>query len=346
MSTKRLGFFSRLLDDVPAGERYRLATEQIVHAERHGFNTAWVAQHHFHRDEGGLPSPLPFLSFVAARTTRIRLGTGIIILPMEDPVRLAEDTAVLDLLSNGRLEIGLGTGATPESFLAFGIEKADRNEVFNRNYARLLEAWRGAALGHDENRLYPDGGSLEQRIWQATFSAAGAERIGQAGSGLMLSRTQPRSADQPWQTLPDIQHPIVDAYLANLPAGIAPRILGSRSLFVADTREEALKYAEIGLNRVLDRFIANGHHVPDRSLPALIRSFDVHVGTPDDVIASLSADSVLERATDVVFQVHSVDPPHALILRSLELTAQQVAPTLGWTGGQTSPVLKVAGGQR
>lgn len=346
MSTKRLGFFSRLLDDVPAGERYRLATEQIVHAERQGFDTAWVAQHHFHRDEGGLPSPLPFLSFVAARTTRIRLGTGIIILPMEDPVRLAEDTAVLDLLSNGRLEIGLGTGATPESFLAFGIEKADRNAVFNRNYARLLDAWRGAPLGHDENRLYPEAGSLEQRIWQATFSAAGAERIGQAGSGLMLSRTQPRSADQPWQTLPDIQHPIVDAYLANLPAGIAPRILGSRSLFVADTREEALKYAEIGLNRVLDRFIANGHNVPDRSLPALIRSFDVHVGTPDDVIASLSADSVLSRATDLVFQVHSVDPPHALILRSLELTAQRVAPALGWTGGQTSPVLKVAGGQR
>lgn len=194
-----------------------------------------------------------------------------------------------------------------------------------------------APLGHDENRLYPDGGSLEQRIWQATFSAAGAERIGQAGSGLMLSRTQPRSADLPWQTLPEIQHPIVDAYLANLPAGVAPRILGSRSLFVADTREEALKYAEIGLNRVLDRFIANGHHVPDRSLQALIRSFDVHVGTPDDVIASLTADSVLERATDVVFQVHSVDPPHALILRSLELTAQHVAPALGRTGGQTSP---------
>lgn len=342
MSTKRLGFFTRLLDDAPAGERYRLATEQIVHAEKHGFDSAWVAQHHFHRDEGGLPSPLPFLSFVAARTTRIRLGTGIIILPMENPIRLAEDTAVLDLLSEGRLELGFGTGATPETFLAFGIDKEQRNEAFNRNYAQVHETWRGAPLGHDNNRLYPEAGSLEQRIWQATFSAAGAERIGQAGSGLMLSRTQPRSPDQPFQTLPEIQHPIVDAYLRNLPDGIAPRILGSRTLFVADTREEALKYAEIGLNRVLDRFIANGHHVPDRSLPALIKSFDVHVGTPDDVIASLSADSVLPRVTDLVFQVHSVDPPHKLILRSLELTAQHVAPALGWVGGQSGPGIRIA----
>jgi len=342
MSTKRLGFFTRLLDDVPAGERYRLATEQIVHAEKQGFDSAWVAQHHFHRDEGGLPSPMPFLGFVAARTTRIRLGTGIIILPMEDPIRIAEDTAVVDLLSGGRLELGFGTGATPETFLAFGLDKDQRNAAFNRNYERLHEAWKGAPLGHDDNRLYPDAGSLAQRVWQATFSAPGAERIGLAGSGLMLSRTQPRSAGGPWQTLPEIQHPIVDAYLANLPEGIEPRILGSRTLFVADTREEALRYAEIGLNRVLDRFIANGHHVPDRSLPALIKSFDVHVGTPDDVIASLSADSVLSRVTDLVFQAHSVDPPHKLILRSLELTAQYVAPALGWAGRPVSPGIKIA----
>ncbi len=342
MNTKRVGFFTRLLDDAPAGERYRLATEQIVHAEKQGFDSAWVAQHHFHRDEGGLPSPMPFLGFVAARTSRIRLGTGIIILPMEDPIRIAEDTAVLDLMSGGRLELGFGTGATPETFLAFGLDKDQRNAAFNRNYERLHEAWKGAPLGHDDNRLYPEAGSLAQRVWQATFSAPGAERIGLAGSGLMLSRTQPRSADGSWQTLPEIQHPIVDAYLANLPPGIEPRILGSRTLFVADTREEALKYAEIGLNRVLDRFIANGHHVPDRSLPALIKSFDVHVGTPDDVIASLSADSVLPRVTDLVFQAHSVDPPHKLILRSLELTAQHVAPALGWARQHSSPGIKIA----
>jgi alkanesulfonate monooxygenase SsuD/methylene tetrahydromethanopterin reductase-like flavin-dependent oxidoreductase (luciferase family) len=62
----------------------------------------------------------------------------------------------------------------------------------------------------------------------------------------------------------------------------------------------------------------------------MVSAFDVHVGTPDDVIASLSADSTLERVTDLVFQAHSIDPPHPYILRSIELIAERVAPALGW----------------
>jgi len=106
---KRLGFFTRLLEDASPGDRYRFAVEQIVHAEQNGFDSAWIAQHHFHANEGGLPSPLVLLSHVAALTSRIRLGTGVITLPLENPIRTAEDAAVLDLLSGGRLELGLAT---------------------------------------------------------------------------------------------------------------------------------------------------------------------------------------------------------------------------------------------
>ena len=97
----RLGFFTRLLDRTDAAERYRLAIAQMVHAESCGFDSAWVAQHHFHEDEGGLPAPFVFLSQVAAQTTRIRLGTGIVTLPLELPIRVAEDAAVLDLMCGG-----------------------------------------------------------------------------------------------------------------------------------------------------------------------------------------------------------------------------------------------------
>jgi alkanesulfonate monooxygenase SsuD/methylene tetrahydromethanopterin reductase-like flavin-dependent oxidoreductase (luciferase family) len=72
----RLGFFTRLLDAAPAAERYRLAAEQIAHAEAQGYDATWVARHHFHEHEGGLPSPFVFLGHLAARTQRIRLGTG------------------------------------------------------------------------------------------------------------------------------------------------------------------------------------------------------------------------------------------------------------------------------
>jgi putative FMN-dependent luciferase-like monooxygenase len=328
---KKLGFFSRVLDQADPATRYRLVAEQIIHAEAFGFDTAWVAQHHFNGDEGGLPAPLVFLADVAARTSRIRLGTGVITLPMEDPVRVAEDTAVLDLLSNGRLEVGFGTGGTPQSFLPFGLESSNRGSVYARHLATVRDAWAGRALAGD-NYLYPAGGDLGDRVWQATFSVGGGERAGRDGDGLMLSRTQPRPAETPKAELWELQNPIIDTYLAALPKGRAPRILGSRSLFVADDRKEALHFAEIGLNRSVERFIANGHKVNASTTAELIKAFDVHVGTPDDVIASLKADQSLARVTDLVFQVHSVDPPHSYILRSLELIATEVAPALGWLG--------------
>ena len=329
-SNKRLGFFSRLLDDASAGERYRLAAAQIVHAERHGFDTAWVAQHHFNADEGGLPAPLVFLAHVAAQTSRIRLGTGIVTLPLENPVRVAEDAAVLDLLCDGRFELGVGTGGTPSSFAAFGFDSANRAAIFDRHLAIVRDALAGTTLG-GQDRLYPAAPQLLDRIWQATFSVGGGARAGKAGDGLMLSRTQPRSEEAPGASLADLQHPIIDAYLAALPAGREPRILGSRTLFVADDRDEALRFAEIGLRRIVDHFAAVGHRILGRSLAELIATFDVHIGTPDDVIASLSADSTLERVTDLVFQAHSIDPPHPYILRSIELIAAKVAPALGWT---------------
>ena len=125
--------------------RYRLVAEQIIHAEKLGFDSAWVAQHHFDANEGGLPAPLIFLAELAARTSRIRLGTGVITLPMEAAVRVAEDTAVLDILSNSRLEIGFGTGGTPQAFLPFGLESADRGTVYAKSLATVRVVGRTGA---------------------------------------------------------------------------------------------------------------------------------------------------------------------------------------------------------
>lgn len=338
---KRLGFFTRLLDEGSAGQRYRLAAEQIVHAERQGFDTAWVAQHHFHEAEGGLPSPFVFLAHVAAQTSKIRLGTGVVTLPLEHPIRAAEDAVVLDLLSEGRLEIGVGTGGTPSSFTAFGLDSAHRSEIYERSLAVVRDAWNGKPFEGGDS-LYPAAPYLNDRIWQATFSTWGGIRAGKAGDGLMLSRTQPRPKDAPHATLAEIQHPIIDVYLESLPVGSVPRIMASRSLFVADRREDALRFAEIGLRRVAKDFAAKGHLIPGDTLADLISALDTHVGTPEDVIESLSRDTTLPRVTDLVFQVHSVDPPHEHILRSIELIASEVAPALGWQAPHVKPERRVA----
>lgn len=329
----RLGFFTRLLDDVSPAERYKLAAAQVRHAEQAGFASAWVAQHHFDRDDGGLPSPPVFLSYVGAQTSKIRLGTAVICLPMEHPVRTAEDLAVADQLLDGRLEVGVSSGGTPSAFAAFGIDFEDRYELAGRALETFRAAWSGEQINATDRRVYPPVPSLMDRIWQGTMSVAGARRAGAAGDGLMLSRTQAREENAPNAPLAAVQQPMIDAYLAALPVGRAPRILASRTAFVADTRQEALQYAEQGLRRATTAWPWLFPGVPEAaSLPLdeLIALTDTHVGTPDDVVASLGADTSLAGVDEVSIQVHYVDAPHAKILRSIELLATKVAPSLGW----------------
>jgi putative FMN-dependent luciferase-like monooxygenase len=342
----RLGFFTRLLDQANAAERYRLALAQIMHAERCGFDSAWVAQHHFHEDEGGLPAPFVFLAQAAVHTTRIRLGTGIVTLPLELPIRVAEDAAVLDLMAGGRLEIGVGPGGNLSAYKAFELDSAERTALLIHHLRLLKDAWAGRQLSGGD-RLYPPNPGLVDRVWQATFSVEGARRAGAAGDGLMLSRTQPRPAGAPKLSLPDIQNPMIDAYLASLPAGREPRVLASRTVFVADDRGEALRLAEIGLARQQARFaaIGRGGFVEGMSVHDRIAAMDVHIGIPDDVIASLRDDSTLARATDLTVQCHSIDPPHPFILRSIELVAEIVAPALGWVCSVALPARPVAARQ-
>ncbi|HTI75612.1 MAG TPA: LLM class flavin-dependent oxidoreductase [Mycobacterium sp.] len=307
--TKRLGWFTRLLPDrpdAPASLLYSQAREQFQLAERLGYDVGWVAQHHFDVEEGGLPSPLVFLAWLAAQTERIRLGTAIVTLALEDPIRVAEDAAVLDVLSGGRLELGVGTGG-------------DRDGLFTNNFQRLRDALHGADVDSRRRPMHPSGHRLLDDLWQATFSVPGGTRAAKAGCGLLLSRTQPRPVDTP---LYEIQRPIVDAYLEALPAGRVPRIGASRSVFVLRDGSRARELARRGVARHVDWLRRNDQPVPD--------VIDTNAGTPAEVVDMLAADPILAEATDVIVQVHPVDPPGEDVLESVELIATEVAPPLGW----------------
>ena len=318
-----------MLDQGSPAERYRLGTAQILHAERLGFDAAWVAQHHFHEPEGGLPAPFVFLAQVAARTSRIRLGTAIITLPLELPIRVAEDASVLDIMSGGRLEVGVAPGGNLSMYTAFGLSSDDRHTLMARHLDLMRDAWTGRPLPGGDC-LYPANPGLADRIWQATFSLEGAQRAGRAGDGLMLSRNQPRAQGPGRLALDAIQNPMIDAYLQALPQGREPRILASRTVFVADDRKDALRFCEAGF-RVYGARRAGMRRMPaGASVEEAIAALDIHTGTAEEVIASLKADTALARATDWSVQVHSIDPPHPHILRSIELIAEIVAPALGW----------------
>lgn len=333
MTGPRLGFFSRVLETASAADRYRFAIEQIAHAERSGFASAWLAQHHFGETEGGLPSPFVLLAAAAERTSRIALATGVVTLPLDDPLRVAEDATVLDQLSGGRVQLGLATGGTPASFAAFGRESDRRREIFADHFDVLLDALEGRGIRGSDSLLYPSGGDLSARIWQATFSVDGGRRAGVRGDGLLLSRTQPRSPETPGAPLHDLQLPIIAAYKEALPSGAPVRVLASRTALVVDpeNRTRALELAADGL-RHLARTVL-GIDTDRVGLDELVRLTDTHVGTVDEVVASISADETLTAVSDVSFQVHSIASPHELTLRSLELLAREVAPRLGFDVG-------------
>lgn len=333
MSGPRLGFFTRLLEDTTAAERYRFALEQIEQAERSGFASAWVAQHHFGEDEGGLPSPFVLLAAAAERTASIGLATAVLTLPIDDPLRAAEDAAVLDLLSGNRVQLGVASGGTPSSFAAFGHDPERRREIFDAHLAVFTDALAGRGVRGTESQIYPDAGDLGQRIWQATFSVDGGRRAGSRGDGLLLSRTQPRAVEAPGAPLHDLQLPIIAAYRGALPDGAPVRVLASRTGLVVDpeNRTRALELAEDGLRRLAATM--HGTDVSGVGIDELVRITDTHVGTVDEVVDSLSRDETLAAATDVSFQVHSIAATHELTLRSLQLLAEEVAPRLGLATG-------------
>lgn len=125
--------------DVPA--RYRDTLAQIVEADRLGFDLAWLAEMHFVREFSVLPSPLVVMAAAAAQTSRIRLGTGVALIPLVQPIRAAEDAATLDIISGGRLEYGVGRGAIAEHFDGFGVPIRERAERFDEALAIILQAW-------------------------------------------------------------------------------------------------------------------------------------------------------------------------------------------------------------
>ena len=127
---------------------YRETLDLVRLAESMGFDSAWVSEHHGASD-GYLPSLLPMLAAFAASTERMQLGTGVVLAPLHDPLRLAEDAAVVDQLSGGRLILGLGIGWREEEFRMFGVPKSERALRTEETIQILRQAWTGRRFSFD-----------------------------------------------------------------------------------------------------------------------------------------------------------------------------------------------------
>ena len=103
-------------------------TEQVLLAEKAGYDIAWIAEHHFNTQYGIMPDCYAYLAYLARATNRIRLGAGVVVIPAYNPVRAVENAAFCDVLCDGRLELGLGSGYRPYEFAGLGVAFEDRRE--------------------------------------------------------------------------------------------------------------------------------------------------------------------------------------------------------------------------
>jgi natural product biosynthesis luciferase-like monooxygenase protein len=131
--------------DGSAPEFYRRMFEQMEVLDHEGFHQVWVTEHHFHEYGGTIPDPATFLSTVASRTTSIRLGIAIVILPIHNPIEIAESYAMVDVISDGRLDFGVGRG-TPSELEQFGIGYEDSVLRLREGTAIIQQGWSGEAV--------------------------------------------------------------------------------------------------------------------------------------------------------------------------------------------------------
>ncbi|MBJ9749479.1 LLM class flavin-dependent oxidoreductase [Burkholderia cepacia] len=336
----KLGFLTHVHGAGDARRVYADLETLFVAAEQLGFDGGFVAQHHFRAEYGRLPSPLVLLAAVAQRTRRIELGTGIVTLSLEDPLRLAEDAAVLDALAGGRLQLGLGSGgANLDAFAAFGFDVDTRQARFAAALERLQDALagqpvtRGAADDAPPLVLQPAAPGVRERLWHSHASPDGARFAARHGNGLLLGTAvhDPRTVQLP------LAHAYLDAWRERANADAArPRIGVVRAVFPARDRRTALAALAPDVVRHIPWLAASGH--PDVTGPEqIVRLLNVHYGHSDDVIESLRGDPALFPFADYflpVVQSESSSLDDALArLRTL---AETIAPALGWQPAQAA----------
>jgi alkanesulfonate monooxygenase SsuD/methylene tetrahydromethanopterin reductase-like flavin-dependent oxidoreductase (luciferase family) len=170
---------------------YREALELAAEAERLGYDSVWVSEHHF-VDDAYMPSVLPVCAAIAARTERIRIGTALLLAPLIDPLRLAEDAFTVDLLSAGRLTLGLGLGWREEEFDALGVPLRERVARLRR----AVDVLRTAGAGELVDGVAVTPGPAQPGgppLWIGAMAEPAVRRAGRIADGFMGTEVTPES---------------------------------------------------------------------------------------------------------------------------------------------------------
>jgi alkanesulfonate monooxygenase SsuD/methylene tetrahydromethanopterin reductase-like flavin-dependent oxidoreductase (luciferase family) len=300
----------------PWAELYARTLERCVEVERLGLDSVWCSEHHLFAD-GYLPQPLTFLAAVAAVTHRIRLGTAVYLGALRPPVQVAEEAAVVDLVSDGRLELGLGAGYRIPEYAAYGADIARRYTLTDHCAREVRRLWR-------EGAVTPPPVQDPVPIWMGYQGPQGARRAGLLGEGLL-----------------SVDRSLLEPYRAGLieaghdPAGA--RMAGVVSFVLADDPEAAWPRIREHLAYQWDSYNAYGAEGTGRDAPRPIdpdrwrtgsgdRPPRFEVLTPEEAAARLTALAEGVPLEEVYCWASIAGMPDDLVDRHLELLATRLRP--------------------
>jgi probable F420-dependent oxidoreductase len=317
------------------GQDYRDALDLVRLAEDEGFDSAWVSEHHGSAD-GYLPSLLPLLAAMAARTERIELGTGVVLAPFHDPLRLAEDFAVVDQISGGRVVCGLGIGWRDEEFRAFGIDVPTRVRRLTEIVEVLRRAWTGQRFDFHGRHYSYDAVAVTPPpartppIYVGGFADAAIRRAGRIADGYISSRARPDRVREAFEM----------AAAARRDAGHDGRPLAAllQNAFVTEDPERDWPMVARGIGHQLGVYAGwrAGTDVPGRPLEVAppdeqtIRGTTAY-GRPADVAAFLEPLAGLLAAypdSHLILRFHYPGMDAAPAADAITLFAREVAPRL------------------
>lgn len=307
------------------GERavYADLMEQALRAERQGFTGFWVAEHHFGPYGGAVPLVGVLLAYLAARTTRIRLGAGVAVLSLRrDAVATVEEFAMVDALSGGRLDIGVGRGFMDHEFAGKGIPFEDRGLMFDQGFD-LLDRFLSGRL--EEPTITPRPAQTRVPLWLAvSTNLDGCRRAAAGAHGLMLN---------PYNRSDDETRAAIGTYLeewSRQDHRSAPKVLINQLLFVAPSEEALRSRVEPALNSYLGAVTraVRGSQTPDR-LPNKqftdLYPDKILFGTPDRLLEKIAFWHRL-GVTDISLMTHFGDPISAYADESTELFVTEIMP--------------------
>lgn len=302
----------------PWAAHYGRWLERIAEGERLGADVVWLTEHHFFED-GYLPQTWTFAAAIAARTSTIRIGTAVTLLPLHDALELAEQIALVDVISDGRVEPGFGVGYRKPEYLAFGGDFKHRYGVFASRVRDLRQLW-GEEEGA-ERTVTPAPTQRPVPLWAGFGGPMGARTAGRLGVGLQ-----------------SIDRQLLDPYLAALEAGghdpDTARLGGQVEFFVTDDPERTwasisphVAYRWSSYNRYMFEGTSREASPPLHFDPAAVRKTFV-LGTAEQVAAAIRERIAGLPVTDMYVWSDYPGMPDDLIDRHLELTFTSVAPLL------------------